>query len=403
MHIPSERIDKEMRSEEVSLWVVPANGGDEIAFLVKAPMSAIKALFAGCSMEFLLGRDGSYLCHGVRILDSPDAPLLISGAVTVKEEILAIKRLFQDRQCPLFLFNEMDVCLGWTYLEVSEEDACAINESVRNFESLQAGEFDRNFNHALDCFCYSADPTQFYSEAKEIPVVCMGLDIEPWRANKNHFIGVRESHVIEIDDSNEGDVLERAVWASLESVFPLTLYKSPLVRIGGKVRELTDVLSFHEYGNFLFESKDLSIFGSGYKRNQARRVSGVQKQITKAIRQLVGACKAINRGERVFSQNGVELGVVRDKPSHCIVLVTEIEGPGDWSRVVRELMTAMKDTGSFFHVLDLRELITLLKVSSGRADLLDCNLMERCRHAAKLCSVHIRSCVAPGKNNQADA
>ena len=33
MHIPSKRVYNEMRSEEFSLWCVPANGGDEIAFL----------------------------------------------------------------------------------------------------------------------------------------------------------------------------------------------------------------------------------------------------------------------------------------------------------------------------------------------------------------------------------
>ncbi|MBA2781230.1 hypothetical protein [Billgrantia kenyensis] len=403
MHIPSERVYREMRSEEASLWIVPANGGAEIAFLVKAPTSSIKALFAGCPMEFLLGKKGSYLCHGVRIHDSPDAPLLISGAVRVREEMLAIQRLAKDRQSALFLFNEMDVCLGWTNLEFIEKDAEAIYTLVGSFESLQVGSFDRDFAHALDCFCYSTDTTQSYPDAALVPLASIRLNLEPWRANRNHFIGLRESHVIEIDDLNEGDILERAIWASLESVFPLTLYKSPLVQIGEKKRELTDVLSFHKYGNFLIESKDLSILGSGFERSQARRISGVQKQVTKAIKQLVGACKAISRGEKIFDQNGIELAVVRDQPSHCIVLITELEHSGDWSEITRDLMTSMEATGAFFHVIDLREFIALLKGSLGGAELLDYNLMERCKRFVEVRDVHIRSQFAPNKQNQADA
>ena len=58
----------------------------------------------------------------------------------------------------------------------------------------------------------------------------------------------------------------------------------------------------------------------------------------------------------------------------------------------------MVKTHGFFHLLDLRELITLLKGSSGKAELLDYNLMERCKLFAEHRSVHIRSRPAT-KNN----
>lgn len=77
MHLPSARVYREMRSEEASLWFVPANGGEELAFLIKAPSSAIKALIAGCPLRLLFGRNGPYLSAGVRILDMPDAPIMV--------------------------------------------------------------------------------------------------------------------------------------------------------------------------------------------------------------------------------------------------------------------------------------------------------------------------------------
>lgn len=80
MHLPSERVYREMRSEEASLWFVPANGGEEPALLIKAPSSAIKALIAGCPLHLIFGRKEHYLSIGVRILDMPDAPIMISGS-----------------------------------------------------------------------------------------------------------------------------------------------------------------------------------------------------------------------------------------------------------------------------------------------------------------------------------
>lgn len=239
------------------------------------------------------------------------------------------------------------------------------------------------------------DNTQAYPSVHTIPLVDIPATLGHWRTNHVSFVGFRVHHTITIDDHNEGEMFERAVWSSLESVFPLTLYKSAQVKIGDKTRELTDVLAFYEYGSFLIEAKDLSVLQAGYERDQERRTKGVQKQIKKAIAQLVGASKAITRGDLVFDATGEVLNVVRDKPSHCIVLITELMHWGDWSKVERQLMDAMRSTGSFFHLLDLREFIMLLKGSSGKAPLLDYNLIERCKAFIKNGSMHIRSRMAP--------
>ena len=396
MHLPSERVYREMRSEEASLWFVPANRGEELALLVKAPSSAIKALIAGCPLRLLFGRKGPYLNVGVRVLDMPDAPILISGPQREAEEHLALVRTLQERRLPIFLFNEMDVCLAWTNLDLTEDAASQVLAMLSPVETLYVGPFTSDFSHALDCFCYSTDPTQTYPGASIIPLTDIPTILEPWRTNRVSFVGVRGYETIAIDDQDEGGMFERAVWASLESVFPFTLYKSPQVKIGRKSRELTDVLAFHEYGNFLIEAKDLSVIQAGYGRDQERRTKGVQKQIGKAITQLVGASKAVRRGERISDANGTELSVVRDKPAHCIVLITELMHWGDWTEIERALMDAMLATGDFFHLFDLREFITLLKGSSGSGPLLDYHLMKRCEGFAKNGSVHVRTRIVPG-------
>lgn len=395
MHLPSERVYKEMRSENASLWIVPANGGDELALLIKAPSSAIKALVAGCPLQLLFGKKGPYLSTGVRILDMPDAPMLISGIQREPEEHQALARLLIDKQAPMFLFNEMDVCLAWTNLTISPAEASQVALLIEQKPDLYVGAFSPECSNALDCFCYSSDSSHTYTGAVQIPLVTIGASLEPWRVNNISFVGIRGHHTITIDDQNEGEIFERAIWASLESVFPWTLHKGAQVKIGEKLREFTDVLAYHEYGSFLIEAKDLSVIQAGYERDQERRTKGVQKQIKKAIGQLMGACNALARGDLVFAATGEELDIVRDKPPHCIVLITELMHWGDWNDIERSLMEAMKSTGAFFHLLDLREFIVLLKGSAGKAPLLDYNLMERCKVFAKNGSVHIRSQMAP--------
>jgi len=370
MHIPSERVYKEMIYEDASLWIVPANGGDELALLIKAPSSAIKALIAGCPLHLLFGRDGAYLSAGVRILDMPDAPILISGIQRELEEHQALARLLADKQAPVFLFNEMDVCLAWTNLEISDASASQVEELIGKQPDIYVGKFTPECSRALDCFCYTSEPSRTFTNVVLIPLVTVFTSLEPWRANNVSFVGVRGYETITIDDPNEGDIFERVIWASLESVFPFTIHKGAQVMIGAKLREFTDVLAYHEYGSFLIEAKDISVIQAGYERDQERRTKGVQKQVNKAIAQLQGACNALARGDRIFAKTGQELNVVRDKPAHCIVLITELMAWGDWRVIEGQLKSAMRSTKAFFHLL-------------------------RCESFIKNDSVHIRSQIAP--------
>lgn len=400
MHIPSSRVYKEMRSEEASLWIVPANSGQELAVLIKAPSSAIKGLIAGCRLSLAFGVHSTCLCAGTRIFDMPDAPILILGAVNEPEEQDAIRRLLKDRRSPIFLFNEMDICLAWTNLTFSEDESANALNIVCAEPALYSGPFTTSCSHALDCFGLSLDPTIDYPGADPISIAELNIELEPWRANNVSFVGVHGHHTITINNRNEGEMFERAIWASLESVFPLTLYKSPQVRVGNKTREFTDVLAFHEYGSFLIEAKDLSVLEAGFERNQGRRTKGVQKQAKKAIGQLVGACKAMARGDVVLDDKDTELSLVRNKPTHCIVLLTELMHWGDWREIEGLLIEAMQTTGGFFHLFDLREFIALLKGSRGNAVLLDYNLMMRCKMFIERRSIFIRSRIVPSPASQ---
>lgn len=396
MHIPSERIYHEMRSEEGGgAWFVPANGGDEAAVLIKAPTSTLKALLCGSALSFVFGTKDGYLCCGVRIYDVPEAPILLCHIQLHEEEHYALRKIANEGHAPVFLFNEIDVCVAWSDGNITEHShGNHFSKFIEIPEGFHVGKFDERASTILDLFCTTMDINLQVRSSDEIKVIEIPIGHGPWTSNTISFTGAHDSHTIRLEDMDEGGVLEKAVWASLGSAFPLTLHKSPQVQIGKKQRELTDVLAYYEYGSFLIEAKDLSIFSSGITRTRERRVLGIQKQTKKAIDQLIGASKTVKRGETITDSNGNILPVVSDKPIHCIILLTELMHEGDWREIVALLCEAMIETRDFFHVIDLRELVALLKYSRGKAELLDYNLLQRCEHFAESKTVHIRSRIA---------
>ena len=390
MHIPSARVYKEMRSEVASIWFVPAAGDGDVALLLKSTSAGLKALVAGCPMSLVFGVQNNFLCAGVRIYDIPSHPLFVCGVERHEEDVPTLRRILDLRNIPMFLFNELDVCVAWSNVMLVETDAQAIKNTISE-SSFYVGPFNNAASHALDCFCYSTDRTQKADDVTIIEFTEVPVTFEKWHANHISFVGVNDSQTVVINDPDEGTVLERATWAALESVFPLTLHMSPQIKVGEKVRELTDVMASHKYGSFLIEAKDISIFQSGFLREQARRTKGTQKQAQKAITQLVGASKAAKRGDLITDKNGRLLSINMEQPFHCIVLLTELMHDGNWGKVEQQLRQAMVETGDFFHILDLQELMTILKFSNGNPMLFDYNLMERCKHFAQSATIHMRS------------
>lgn len=259
-----------------------------------------------------------------------------------------------------------------------------------NIKNKYIGDFTDACTMSLDDFFTSSFPTQSLSSAEVFETISISVDCPSWEINQINFIGNFDAKTIVINESDEGSTLEKSIWSSLESAFPFSLYHSPLVRIGEKDRELTDILTFHEYGSFIFEAKDFSILNRNANRTLDRRTTSIKKQSKKAINQLVGASKAIKRGEVVFSNSGERIPLVTDKPLHCIVLITEFPHFGDWSEIKTKLISAMNETGDFFHILDLQELIVLLKCSGGDTKLLDFNLIERCKASIEHDTLYLR-------------
>jgi hypothetical protein len=313
-----------MHSERASVWFVPANGGAELAVLVKAPTTCIKALVSGCDISLVVSVHEGVLSAGFRIYDVPEAPVLICGVVRHSEEHVALMRLAVDKTSAIFLFNELDANVAWSNVTVSECQSELIVKLLAD-KNLYSGPFTPRESDILDRFCLSIDPTLATTLSGDpIDFSELRVSIETWRVNHISYVGIGTHNDLVVDNVDEGGVFEAAAWATLKEMFSSSLWRSPIVTIGNGERELADVMAYYDYGTFLVEAKDLAVLTADPLRTRARRVAGTIKQAKKAIGQLVGASKALRRGETVRDLEGNVLAPVITQPMHCIILLERL-------------------------------------------------------------------------------
>ena len=244
MHFPSRRISEQLQSTSSGIWFTPANDGNEIAILLKTTTSIMNAITSGSKINFVFGDIQDILCSGVTIFDIPESPAFIYSAILHTEEHVALNELLSSLTAPLFIFNELDVCVAWCDIIIeNNKDVTVLAGDIKN---KYVGDFTDACSTSLDNFFNSVFPTQHSEYTDIFKTISVNVECSSWQINQIDFIGNLDVKTLIINESDEGSTLEKAIWSSLESVFPFSLYHSPLVRIGEKDRELTDILTFHE-------------------------------------------------------------------------------------------------------------------------------------------------------------
>lgn len=394
MHLPSERIYKEIKSEAMHLWYVPANNGEDTAVLIKASSNTLKAITTGCKLELLFGiyqhSNIKVLFTGIRIYDTTDMPLLLFSVQRHDEEHLALKRILMLKQSSIFLFNELDMCVASGELAICNDGARKPLSLIGDIDEIYSGSFDNSFNYLLDNFYISIDPTIQKKPEIEISSISTPVSANNWNTHIVDFLGYHECNETTLNDSNEGNYFENKVWFSLDSIFKEKLYKSPQVKRGNKTRELTDILAYSNERLFMIEAKSISVIKAGFKRTQERKCKGVIKQVEKAIKQLLGAFNALE-GYIFDNSSKSEIIIPCKKNPHCIVLVSELVEYSGWDKVVSKIKNLVSGDNYYIHVMDLREWIILLKLSSGDMRSLDASLKNRFNIFLETNSLHLRA------------
>jgi len=388
----AHRIATELRHESAAIWYIADEYGEKVMVKVLSP--TIKALIAGCKLEFLYGKDSRHVFPffhaGLKIWDDPVHYLRMTSIQRFTQEHRSLKRIMDLETVNIHFHNELTICAAAATLTFSSEDRQQVIQFLGNINDLYTGAFNHLAKHSLDCFDHTIDKTQNLTGVQEIALLSIQGKLSDWIIMNNTFIGANETNPIQIDDPDEGGHFEKETWASLEAIFLNALYRSPKIPDKHGFRELTDVLAFHQYGIFLIETKALSIPEIDNERNMDRKVKGLQKQILKGIGQLKGAAKKVAANTNVFDSQGKLIDFDRSICPHCIVLVSELLPFGDWKEIELKMMTTMIEQPMYLHVMDLREFMTYIGFCRGNKERLDASLMDRTSQFVELQTIHIR-------------
>lgn len=380
IHAPSKSVYNKLCAENATLMFVPAHH-NEIAILIKAPIIYLNEICSGCEVEFVFGvhqdsNQKTQLCSALKINDDSEHPVIFMGVDKEKEYQEAFKTFMREKRAPLFLFDEMTMNLAGAEVFITDAAAQKVKDLIEDCSGFCTEISRKEINHVLDCLTYSIDPKSCCNDAHKIDNVSINVDFGKWQKNKCFIYQEDSPKKISVNESDEGSLLEARTWFSLEMMFPLTIHKNPYYKKGAKKREVTDILAYYEYGNFLIETKALKSTKDFFKKTMERKIANVQKDIRKAIGQLVGSVKTIKYNGEIFSKSGESLSFGRSLSPQCLILVSEIFPFGDWDEITRMLLDASRKTGAIFNLLDFKNFIRLLYCCGNDPKLFDVNLVN---------------------------
>jgi hypothetical protein len=388
----AEQVWQEFLHEKAGVWYISDEFGFKI--MIKASSAAIRSIIKGCQLEFVFGKDSQtskpVIHNGLKIYDDATHFINISGTHRNEREHNSLLRVIKNEIIPVQFYNEMTVCVATTEISFDLQSRTKILKLLGKKEELYVGPFDERINKSLDCFVHTIDKSQQLEDVHEIETVSISGTFNKWQMMENHFVGVNDKSKIIINDTNEGDVLEKQVWAALESLFDHDIYLRPQAAHKKATRELTDILAYSDYGIFLVETKALGILNNENERDMTRKVAGIQKQVEKGIDQLAGAVKKIRAKETIFDANGNEIRFDRSLLPHCVVLVSDLLSFYDWKPIMIKMFQTMIDVPMQLHLMDLLELMRYIGYSKKSKYMFDYLLMERTKELVKHETIHIR-------------
>ncbi|WP_144605856.1 hypothetical protein [Algoriphagus algorifonticola] len=390
---PYKRITKEIRSEVASIWF--SSEGETLVLIIKAPLNSCKAIIHGVETEILVGvdrtKDVPIIHTGLRIFDDLENPLLLTGAHRFIEENECLKFILKNQNCSVVIYTELGFPLIYGLATLNETKCKEVLSEIENETNFYHGDFTDEVKRSLDSFDFSIDPTRKFRDAYQIEVFRIGCKFLSWNEVDAHFIGLNQHVNTRLTDLKEGEILEKHIWFSLETIFPFEIFLNPKFKSRSGEKEFVDIFAFYKLGIFLIESKSLSIFSGSSVKNMDRKVLSLQSHIKKAINQLVGASENINNGTDIFDSKGNLIVFKRDIVPHCIVLVAELFHFGDWKEIEDLILKTFLNKKVFLHVFDLRELMSLLKTTDGKKEMLDYRLIKRFEKFVEVQSIHLRS------------
>lgn len=403
MLMPSSRVASRLMNEPAGVWIDASANEYEFWLVAKLRNTLIREIDTGAAVDFNVWvvdtDDGRFAVFGFVVHDG-DEPEVIYGACRSTDEIDLLRRLLESGNAPLQIHNENELPLLSGFVAF---DPAAASEAAA---ALPTSSYPRGNGFllrgvALDIVRDSLQSDQSPTDSRICEYARLPLQITDLERLTATVAGVGS---FTLDDGDQGVELEKLTFQLLDRLFPFGVYHSPERDDRDGRREVCDVLAVSriptcpEEGILVIQNKVATV--DGRARTAQRRASSIEKNMSKGLKQTVGAIRQLKEGVPVYHKDGPPIEIDSTDISgsipalnlleraqqvgHGIILVSELHPDIDGRIIWAELESACRKTGWPIHVLDLMELHQMVLNANDESALLEHYLLERWkRQAAK--------------------
>lgn len=393
MYIPSSFLYKVICSEQIGVFC-ESNGDGNKAIIAKFPTSTIKSLALGAKVEFYLyttQKAPHYLALGMKIIDNISSPLY----AMIPQRWLSHNNIFNSTflNCELdfVIYDETDAAIQHSKITIKTNfKNQRVHYVLKNteFEPPKDSESSEQFmDNIFSNLGFDFRPHPNY------PVIGFKFPATVTEVNSIFTIHVNEQGATQYDAVKDidGPRQERQIYQSLCLMDNSETTISPLVKIGLKERELTDILTVTQKGPLIaVESKCLQYDITAFDRSTDRTAANIIGHCKKAIGQLEGVYKTIKRGERIYNSEGKTLLVSENHSFYGIVVIDEFRPSKDWNSILNLTKTLSDKHDICINIISISEIIYTMKLCMSDTHLFIKTLEDRYRVCIDNNNINVR-------------
>jgi hypothetical protein len=364
---------------EGGLWATTVNDGRDVVLVIKLSTDALKWIHRGISVNMLIGhvKVDNLLIRvvGLEVFDCREAPLILSLPQVEDWEVKRFDDLLGNGKFPVYFHNEQP------FVSVLDAIGSLPQESVEAYvkkrDKLQfytAPVATAVFRKAQDAF----DEASGNDRKESVPHVNifrfpLSIANPIWNS-----VVVPDAGSFSPDNPNEGQSHEALLLHVVKPNFDGSVLASPQISDGSKTRELCDVLAVGKDA-FLFEAKAFAVFDKPSDQSTERKAATVMKHFEKALGQLQGAVKRLEKGIEILG-SGLSDGRITGsqfRALHGIVVVSNTSFELPWLEIGKQLAEAQRAPRIYYHFLPLAEIQRMVAFAKGSSQALNLMLKRR--------------------------
>lgn len=371
MYLPSKGISDILVSEQIGVFCESNSSGDK-AIVAKLPTSVIKSILLEAKVEFYFFvrvKDPHYIALGLKVFDNKTSPFHALLPQRWNKSNNRFDHSFLDSDIHLSLFDETDASVvhGKINIKTNFRNKRAYNV-IDNLNFTSSNNHEDNIKF-MDSICASLGSNDVQHPDFKLSTFHFPVSIKDISAIHTHHVNPQGSAGYEVASEIDGARQERQIYQALCLMDNSSTTLSPLVTIGKKERELTDVLTVSSNNQIIaIESKCLKVDMLTLDNSRDRASSSMIKHCRKAINQLEGVYKAISRGERIYNNENTTILHGGNFDFHGIVLIDEFRESSNWPNIIKEIDELSNKHGICLNVISISEIIYNMKLSSSSTD-----------------------------------